>query len=828
MGDEKLYFVLSVSTQRENTITNICVQINFNFEERGWKYEGHDWYKVKITFKVIDFFAFDFHPKLNHAAAKSAIQRKATEHKTLSQVRVKSEKLTGIIGTENAGYQFGTFKGVFTPSILTIIGVIMYLRFGWVLGNVGLIPTLLIVTLSTSITFLTALSISALATNMRVKGGGAYFIISRSLGIEAGAAVGLPLYLSQALSISFYIVGFSESIVQVMPFLNLSIKTVGIVTLVIVFILAIKSTDLALKIQYIILFLIALSLVSFFMGTGEKLSPLAAEVSVPQQEGFWIVFAVFFPAVTGVLTGLSMSGDLRSPEKAIPLGTLSALGCSYFIYMAIPVFLAGIVKDHRILLVDSMIMYKIARWGPFILLGLWGATLSSAVGSMLGAPRTLQAIARDGIVFRIIGRAYGTHQEPRAAILITFILALAGVLAGDLNMIAPVLTMFFLITYGILNLSAGFGKLIGSPAWRPKFRIHWGFSFAGAFGCFAAMLMINPGATFIAIFISTAVYLLIKRRRLKTRWGDFRYGILMLMVQFGLYRLSQKEPNIESWRPNILVLSGSPTNRWHLIEIADALSRGYGLLTVAAIVPLKYASYERKENMERTIAGYLQERDVTALVKIYPASDVIGGISDLIKGYGFGPVEPNTILIGETAQESNLAKFAELVRNLHENKRNVIIVKEGEANNSGRKKRQIDIWWGQKGRNAGLILALAQLLNTSQPWRNSKLSIKTIFSATEDRAEIEEGLRAFAEQGRLDATIEAVLADNSDLFSIIEKSSRDADFIFLGLRSPNPDESLEDYSSYLRQIFQCTTGIPSIAYVLASENLDFKKIFLPE
>ncbi|HPL64636.1 MAG TPA: hypothetical protein PK587_12790 [Syntrophales bacterium] len=741
-------------------------------------------------------------------------------------LKEKSEKL-GVIAGTSAGYQFGTFKGVFTPSILTILGVIMYLRFGWVLGNVGLIPTLIIVTLSTSITLLTALSISALATNMRVKGGGAYFIISRSLGIEAGAAIGLPLYLSQALSISFYIVGFSESIIQVMPFLNLSIKAVGVITLLIVFVLAIKSADLALKTQYVILVLIVLSLVSLFMGSGEKLSPLAAEVPVPQEEGFWIVFAVFFPAVTGVLTGLSMSGDLKSPEKAIPLGTLSAVGCSYFIYMAIPVFLAGIVKDHRILLVDSMIMYKVARWGPFILLGLWGATLSSAVGSMLGAPRTLQAIARDGIVFRIIGRAFGKNQEPRVALLITFILALTGILTGDLNMIAPVLTMFFLITYGILNLSAGFGRLIGSPAWRPRYRIHWGFSFAGAFGCFAAMLMINPGATLIAVFISITVYFLIKRRRLKTRWGDFRYGILMLMVQFGLYRLSQKEPNIESWRPNILVLSGSPTTRWHLIEIADALSRGYGLLSVAAIVPLKYGSYERKENMERTIAGYLQERDVTALVKIYPASDVIGGISDLIKGYGFGPVEPNTILIGESAQESNLVKFAELVRTLHENRRNVIIVKEGEAGNSERKKRRIDIWWGQKGRNAGLILALAQLLSTSQPWRNARISIKTIFSAAGDRADIEEGLRTFAEQGRLDASIEAVLADNSDLFAVVENSSRDADLIFLGLRSPGPDESLESYSSYLRNVFQCTTGIPTVGYVLASENLDFKKIFLP-
>jgi solute carrier family 12 (sodium/potassium/chloride transporter), member 2 len=725
---------------------------------------------------------------------------------------------------EKTGYQFGTFKGVFTPSILTILGVIMYLRFGWVIGNVGLVPTLIIVTLSTSITFFTALSISALATNIQVKGGGAYFIISRALGIEAGAAIGLPLFLAQALSISFYVVGFAESIVQILPLFNMNI--VGIVTLVLVFVLALKSADIALKTQYFILLLIALSLLSFFMGTGDNIIPLASNTTLPKKEHFWIVFAVFFPAVTGILAGVSMSGDLKRPEKAIPWGTLAALACSYVIYMAIPIFFVRLVKDHNVFLVDSMIMYKVARWGPLILLGLWGATLSSAIGSLLGAPRTLQAISKDGIVFRFIGRGFGKNDEPRIAILISFLIALMGILAGDLNMIAPVLSMFFLTTYGLLNLSAGFGRLIGSPAWRPTFRIHWGFSFAGAFGCFAAMFMINPGASFIAIFISIIVYIITRRRRLKARWGDMKYGILMLMIQFVLYKLSTKKPNVESWRPNILVLSGSPTSRWYLIEIADALSHGYGLLTVAAILPEKHISYQRKDNVEKTITNYLQERNVKALVKVYLADDVTGGISALIKGYGFGPVEPNTILIGETAQESNLIGFTELIRMIHENKKNVIIVKEGEIPKDSRKDKKIDIWWGQKEENAGLILALAHLLGTSPLWRNAKIILKTIVSSADDHTEIEKGLRKFMEQGRLDGSVETVSMHDSGLFSTIEKSSADADFIFIGLRPPAPAEPVEKYGEYLYGIFQNTKGIPSVAYVMASEDLDFKKIFL--
>jgi amino acid transporter len=725
--------------------------------------------------------------------------------------------------SEKSGYQFGTIKGVFTPSILTILGVIMYLRLGWVIGNVGLIPTLIIVTLSSLITFFTALSISALATNMRVRGGGAYYIISRSLGIEIGAAIGLPLFLAQALGVSFYIVGFAESIVQIVPFVGMT--TVSFITLIVLAVVAFKSADLALKTQYFILIFIALSLVSFFMGTGGNVMPIAPGTTMPGKENFWVVFAVFFPAVTGILSGVSMSGDLKKPEKAIPWGTLAAVACSYAIYMAIPIFFVRVVQDHRLFLVDSMLMYKVARWGALILAGLWGATLSSAMGSMLGAPRTLQAISRDGIVFRFLGRGFGKNQEPRIAMLLSFLIALAGILAGDLNVLAPVLSMFFLTAYGLLNLSAGFGRLIHSPSWRPKFRVHWGFSFAGAFGCFAAMLMISPGATFIALFVSLVVYALMKRRGLKARWGDMKYGIIMLMVQFGLYKLSSRKPDEKTWRPNILVLSGSPTSRWHLIEIANAISHGYGLLTVASVPPEKHISAQRKENIERTISNYLQEREVKALVKVYPADDLMNGISSLIKGYGFGPVEPNTILLGETEEEKNLVPFVDLIKMIYEHRRNLIIIKESEEPADTKKVRRIDVWWGQKGNNAGLILALAHLLNTSPSWPHSKLILKTIIFSEDDRANTQKGLLKFVDEVRLEAEVEVILGNVSDIFETIRDHSQNADFVFVGLRPPTPEETNEEYGLYFKGIIRKTYGMPPVAYVLSSEAVDFQKIF---
>ena len=325
--------------------------------------------------------------------------------------------------------------------------------------------------------------------------------------------------------------------------------------------------------------------------------------------------------------------------------------------------------------------------------------------------------------------------------------------------------------------------------------------------------------------MSAVIYLLMKRRGLKAHWGDMKYGIIMLMVQFGLYKLAKKQPDEKTWRPNILVLSGSPTSRWYLIEIANAFSHGYGLLTVASILPEKHVSPQRRENIEKTISNYLEERKVKALVKVYPADDLMNGMSTLIEGYGFGPIEPNTILLGKTEEEKNLIPFVELIKVIHEHKRNLIIVKEGEVLSDTKKDRRIDIWWNQKSKNAGLILALAYLLNTSPSWPRSKLIFKAITSSEDNRTNTEKGLRTFVEEGRLEAEVEVVLCESSDTFDTIKKCSNGADFVFIGLQPPASEETKEEYSQYLKDIMQKTQGMPPVAYVLSSEAVDFQKIF---
>ena len=388
--------------------------------------------------------------------------------------RKKSNNQEYVIEPKETG--LGTFGGVFTPSILTILGVIMYLRFGWVVGNVGLIGTLIIVTIATSITFLTALSIASIATDQRVRIGGAYYMISRSLGIESGGAIGIPLFFALALSVALYTIGFAESIVSVFP--NLNFKWVGIVTTIAVAALALISAKAAIRAQYFIMFGIGLSLLSLIFGSPIEQSSIEMWGAADRNsESFWVVFAVFFPAVTGIMAGVNMSGDLKEPAKSIPKGTFYAIGVGYVIYMLLPIILAN-RADAITLIEDPLIMRKISYWGDAILIGVWGATLSSAVGSILGAPRVLQALARDGVLprwLRWLGRGEGEDDTPRLGTILTLGIALIAVAMGDLNLIAPILTMFFLTTYGVLNIAAGTERLLGSPSFRPKFKVHWIF-----------------------------------------------------------------------------------------------------------------------------------------------------------------------------------------------------------------------------------------------------------------------------------------------------------------------------------------------------------------
>lgn len=744
------------------------------------------------------------------------------------------------------GYGFGTFKGVFTPSILTILGVVMYLRFGYVLGSVGPIWTIVIVTISTMVTFLTAFSLSALATNMKVGGGGAYFIISRSLGLETGAAIGVPLFFAQALGISFYIAGFSESVIGVFKpdWINYlqafgdPATIVGIVSLIVLAVLAYFSADLALKTQFIILAMIIASLLVFFTGTGESIkdtiaiaknTPHVKSLAFPSD--FWAVFAIFFPAVTGIEAGLSMSGDLKDPAKSLPRGTFAAIGVSYIIYLAIPLYLGSIIpyateKGAELLTSDPLIMCKVAHWGTIVLCAIWGASISSAMGALLGAPRTMQALAKDAVIPRFIGRGYGKGNDPRIATVITFAIALTGIILGDLNVIAPVLSMFFLTSYCLLNVSAGIEGLLGSPSWRPTFRTHWAISFAGALLCIAIMIQISFEATIAAVLVTGTVYYIVKRRRLMAHWGDTRYGIWMITARNAIYQMAGKQPDEKNWQPNILLLSGAPTSRWCLVELGNAIAGGQGMLTVAAIVPEDQAATERIDSIEETMKTYLKKKNINALVKVIRNESPLDGAMELVNTYGFGPLVPNTILVGITEKKANFIKFAEMIKLIRDSKRNAIIVREAvNAEEKEPKRDLVDIWWGGKTNNGALMIALAYLLHKSPEWSNAKGVLKTIIFKEEERESAKSKLDSFIKNSRLGITGEVILHKDKDVFETMRESSKNADLVFLGIRPPGENESMAAYAQYYEELLQKTKDFPMLVKTLASEDIEFQRIF---
>ncbi len=713
-----------------------------------------------------------------------------------------------------------TFGGVFTPSILTILGVIMYLRFGWVLGNVGLWSTLLIVTISTSITLLTALSISAIATAQQVKIGGAYYMISRSLGIESGGAVGIPLYIAQALSVALYTIGFAESVVRVFPALDE--KAVGILTTVVVALIALKSARAAIRTQYVIMAAIGLSLVSLaFGGPVEGFDPAAGTPPVVDRAGFWTVFAVFFPAVTGIMAGVNMSGDLRDPGRSIPRGTLAAVGAGYAIYMLIPLLLVRWASPTD-LIEDPLIMKRMAFWGDAILLGVWGATLSSAVGSILGAPRVLQALARDGALpssFNFLGRGSGPEDEPRVGTAVTFAVALITVLLGNLNAIAPILTMFFLTTYGVLNVAAGLEHFLRSPSYRPKFKVHWSLSLLGAVGCAAVMFLINALATFTAVVVVATIYVWLEQKELRTEWGDVRRGIWMTLTRAGLLRL-RDAPDPKNWRPHLLVLSGAPTRRWHLVELASAIAHNKALMTVATVVTAESVDEMHRSNLENTIAEYIERQGIRCLVRAVSAQTAFAGAAALVNVYGLGSLAPNTIVVGASESPDRRDEYCEMIQHFYRSRRNVLVVSHNEVAGYGARQR-IDVWWGGLKGNGALMLILAYLLQSSLGWRGATVTVKMIVPSAEAAETAGRNLHNLVASTRTGAISEVIVADGRPVNEIIQRSSQTADLVFMGMAEPRPD-----FAEYYERLQQRVRSLPSTVLVLTSEDLSFGEVLL--
>jgi amino acid transporter len=703
--------------------------------------------------------------------------------------------------------RFGTFIGVFTPSILTILGIILFLRIGWVVGQAGLMGALTIIVMANLISLFTGLSLSSVATNMNVRTGGAYYMITRTLGLEIGGAIGIPLYFSMAISVAFYIIGFTEAFTAVFPVLDPRILSTAL-ALMFGF-LAYVGADFALKIQIIILMILALAISSFFAGGWATWVPVQLSAPSIATARFWDVFAIFFPAVTGIMVGVSMSGDLRDPGKSIPRGTISAIAITAFIYLATALWL-GTHATTEDLLTDNMIMQRIARWPVLILLGVWASTLSSALGSVLAAPRVLQALSFDRVLPKTLAAQLGSATEPRFAVLITTAIATVIIWMGNLNFVAPIITMFFLNTYGMVNLTAGIERLVGNPSFRPQFKVHWAVSLLGAAGCYGAMFLIHAPATVVAILISYGIFILLGRRSLRQDCGDIRSGVWFALTRFGLIRLESVPWHVKNWRPNIAVFTNSLEAGDQLVEMGVWLSSGRGIVTFYNLLVGdldKLADRGLRTTWVNHVQKHFREQGVSAFAECSIVNDFYHGVTTTLQAHGIAGLEPNVALLGwgrrPEVQQAQLRLMCKVV-NL---KKSVMFLHSDSRRGFGRKK-QIDVWWRGRDRNAELMLLLAHIISQSPAWEGGKIRVLRFLDSEEGREGSERHIAELLQTVRVEGEPVVLIRSNpqQDFASVLREASKESDLVLLGMRVPEEGE-IEQHARALGVLIESTGSV---------------------
>jgi len=687
-------------------------------------------------------------------------------------------------GTNGSPKRFGTLEGVFTPTILTIIGVILFLRLGWVVGNVGFLGALLIIVLAHIATITTSLAMSSMTTNVKIGDGGFYSLISRSLGLEVGGAIGISLFISQALSVALYIVGFSEVWISIFP--SHDPRIVSSSVLAIILLISIISAKIVMKFQYIIMILITSALLSFFLGGGNNYELVLWNSG--GNASFWIVFAVFFPAVTGISAGAAMSGELKNPRRNIPLGILLAVGVGFVIYI-FTAFWLNIHASPDELISNNMIMRDLAKWEWIIIAGIMGATISSALGSILGAPRVLMALGQDRAVpLSAVWEKRSKNGEPRYALLFTALIVETSILLGDLNSIAPLLTMFFLITYGMINFAVFIEKAIGITAFRPSLKVPKLISLFGGLWCFTIMFLIDFGFAIISFVIIIIFYFVQVKRGLDAPWGDIRSAMFNAISEWAAKASSRMPQTARSWKPNLMIPIEDP-KEWNClmgfikdIVFPKGTLRAFSVITMDEGIRQKTISianmFFRKKKSESLNSGKLKKvklekelNDLMSSVKkegIFTASMVIEAsgfldglhiVTQVMKGMFF---PPNLMFLTMSNDRDKDERLEHLIAMSIEEKLGLIVMGFHARAAFGNKK-QINLWIRDKSPNQNLATLLSLELHNS--WQSLRL-IRVTSRKENYEAEMEDLIR-IKDEARLPSELEMKVIVG-DFFDILE------------------------------------------------------------
>uniref|UniRef100_A0A8B9ETT7 Solute carrier family 12 member 1 n=1 Tax=Anser cygnoides TaxID=8845 RepID=A0A8B9ETT7_ANSCY len=695
----------------------------------------------------------------------------------------EEENKTGLV-------KFGWVKGVLVRCMLNIWGVMLFIRLSWIVGQAGIGLGVIIILLATMVTSITGLSTSAIATNGFVRGGGAYYLISRSLGPEFGGSIGLIFAFANAVAVAMYVVGFAETVVEllkesdtIMVDESNDIRIIGTITVVCLLGISVAGMEWEAKAQVILLVVLLIAIANFFIGTviptnNEKKArgffnyqaSIFAENFGPDfrgGEGFFSVFAIFFPAATGILAGANISGDLKDPQGAIPKGTMLAILITTVAYIGVAISscvvrdATGNINDTVVsgmscngssacnlgydfsrcrnqpcdygLMNNFQVMSMVSGFGPLITAGIFSATLSSALASLVSAPKVFQALCKDNVYkgLHFFAKGYGKNNEPIRGYVLTFVIAMAFILIAELNTIAPIISNFFLASYALINFSCFHASYAKSPGWRPAFRYYnmW-VSLFGALLCCGVMFVINWWAALITYAIELFLYIYVTYKKPEVNWGSSTQALYYINALDSALALTAVEDHVKNFRPQCIALTGAPMIRPALLDITHTFTKNNGLCICCEVYtgPRKLCVKEMNSGMAKKQA-WLTKNKRKAFYAAVAADSFRDGVKSLLQASGLGRMKPNTLVIGfkkdwRNAAASQVENYVGVIHDAFDFDSQIIL--HIYASTQFKKKQgkgTIDIWWLFD--DGGLTILIPYILTIRKKWKNCKLRIFT-------------------------------------------------------------------------------------------------------
>ncbi len=708
----------------------------------------------------------------------------------------------------NSGGSMGTLP-VFMTAISTILGAILFLSFGYAVANVGLIGALAIILLGHLVTIPTAMAVAEIATNTKVEGGGAYYMISRSFGLNIGASIGIALYFSQAISVAFYVIAFAFSFEPISEIIfnyygfYVSNTVAGLVFMALLALLMLtKGANIGVKALYLVVAVLVVSLAMFFAGDVYSQPSLDIRETIKSPDDFFYVFTIIFPAFTGIAAGLGLSGDLKNPKISIPNGTLWATITGIIVYVAVAFKLFYSASLEDLGNTDILIMGKIAIWEPIIPIGLGCAAISSALGSIMIAPRTLQALGTDKVfpanLSSWFSKGKGKFNEPFNSTILTCAIAFLFIAIGELDTVAQIISMFFMVTYGAICLISLLEHFAADPSYRPTFKSKWYFSLFGAVLCFYLMFKMNTIYAFLSISIMAVIYLWASKvGNTEEDVAKLLRGVLFqLNREIMVYIQKRSSSKEQGWRPFIICVSGQTFERTSALDLTRWLSQRHGFGTYIHFIEgfLDKKTYRFSQITRRRLVSLIRGTNSKVYLDTIVSPSYTSAIAQSIQLSGVSG-KGNNLIIFEFPddEEKHLDEVVKNYNLLHATNFDVCVLRT-TYKGFGRHK-SIHVWISARDvENSNMMILMAYILNGHSEWKGCEIKIFSGYM----KGQLEEKTKRLMdviESGRLPISkknIELIPQEGELISSVIEQKSADADLTILGYTSEQLTENETD------------------------------------